>query len=111
MQTELRAIFKTKSSAEWLELAEAANTAIAPVNTSRTIMDDPQFQHRFPLYGVDQLGAEQLPLPLHLVGEDLPVPTKAPEVGQDTDAVLRDVLGYDDTRIAELRESGTFGSD
>jgi len=111
LQAVLKEVFLSKTSAEWLAFADEHNVPLAPVNTAKTIVDDAQFQHRFPLYGVDQLGAEQLPLPLHLVGEDLPVPTKAPEVGQDTDAVLRDVLGYDDTRIAELRESGTFGSD
>jgi crotonobetainyl-CoA:carnitine CoA-transferase CaiB-like acyl-CoA transferase len=111
LQAVLKEVFLSRTSAEWLAFADDHNVPLAPVNTAKTIVDDAQFQHRFPLYGVDQLGAEQLPLPLHLVGEDLPVPTKAPEVGQDTDAVLRDVLGYDDTRIAELRESGTFGSD
>ena len=111
LQAVLKEVFGSRTSAEWLAFADDHNVPLAPVNTAKTIVDDAQFQHRFPLYGVDQLGAEQLPLPLHLVGEDLPVPTKAPEVGQDTDAVLRDVLGYDDTRIAELRESGTFGSD
>ncbi|MET0150268.1 MAG: CoA transferase [Acidimicrobiales bacterium] len=111
LQAVLKEVFLSRTSAEWLAFADDHNVPLAPVNTAKTIVDDAQFQHRFPLYGVDQLGAEQLPLPLHLVGEDLPVPTKAPEVGQDTDAVLHDVLGYDDTRIAELRESGTFGSD
>jgi crotonobetainyl-CoA:carnitine CoA-transferase CaiB-like acyl-CoA transferase len=30
----------------------------------------------------------------------------APVMGQDTDAVLREALGYDATRVAELRGSG-----
>jgi crotonobetainyl-CoA:carnitine CoA-transferase CaiB-like acyl-CoA transferase len=106
----LREVFRTKTSAEWLAFADAHNVPLAPVNTAKTIVDDPQFQHRFPLYGVEQLGAEQLPLPLKVAGEQLPVPTKAPTVGQDTDAVLRDVLGYDDARVTELKDAGTFGS-
>ncbi len=36
-------------------------------------------------------------------------PTKAPTVGQHTDEVLRDVLGYDDARIAALRDAGAIG--
>ena len=110
LQAILNDIFVTKTSAEWLAFADDHNIPIAPVNTPKTIVDDPQFQHRFPLYGVDQLGAEQLPLPVKVVGEELPVPTKAPTVGQHTDDVLRDVLGYDDARMAELRAAGTFGS-
>jgi hypothetical protein len=30
-------------------------------------------------------------------------------VGQDTVAVLRDLLGYDEARLAQLAESGAFG--
>jgi crotonobetainyl-CoA:carnitine CoA-transferase CaiB-like acyl-CoA transferase len=45
-----------------------------------------------------------------MVGESLPTLCKAPiAVGQDTDAVLRDVLGYDAARIAALRTTGALG--
>ena len=47
--------------------------------------------------------------PLHVEGEELPVPTKAPEVGEHTESVLKNVLGYDDAKVAELREAGAFG--
>jgi crotonobetainyl-CoA:carnitine CoA-transferase CaiB-like acyl-CoA transferase len=47
--------------------------------------------------------------PLHVEGEELPVPTKAPEVGEHTEQVLRDVLGYDDTKLASLRDAGALG--
>ena len=50
-----------------------------------------------------------LPTPIKFVGEELPVPTMAPTVGQHTEAVLRDVLGWDETRIASAREAGAFG--
>jgi crotonobetainyl-CoA:carnitine CoA-transferase CaiB-like acyl-CoA transferase len=83
---------------------------IAPVNNAKNIVDDPQFQDRFPLYTVDQLGAEQLPLPVNVIGEDLPVPTRAPDVGQDTDAVMTGVLGYDAAKLGELRAAGAFGA-
>ena len=48
--TELRAVlrdlFRSRTSAEWLELGGTANTPIAPVNTPKTIADDPQFHDR-----------------------------------------------------------------
>ena len=110
LQAILKEVFVTKTSAEWLAFADDHNVPLAPVNTAKTIVDDPQFQHRFPLYSVDPVGAEQMPLPLKVAGEELPVPTKAPTVGQDTDQVLRDVLGYDEARLADLRAAGTFGS-
>ena len=39
------------------------------------------------------------------IGESLPVPKKAPTVGEHTEAVLRDVLGYDDAQIKSLRDN------
>jgi crotonobetainyl-CoA:carnitine CoA-transferase CaiB-like acyl-CoA transferase len=48
-------------------------------------------------------------MPLHVDGEELPVPTKAPEVGEHTDDVMSTVLGYSADKIKNLRDSGTFG--
>ena len=33
-----------------------------------------------------------------------------PALGEDTGSVLRDLLGYDDARIADLAASGAFGA-
>jgi crotonobetainyl-CoA:carnitine CoA-transferase CaiB-like acyl-CoA transferase len=109
LQAELRDIFRTKTSAEWLAFGGEVNTPIAPVNTPKTIADDPQFQERLPWLPAERLGADQLPCPIKIVGEELPVPTKAPTVGEHTEQVLRDVLGYDDATIAAKREAGALG--
>ena len=45
----LRDIFATRTSDEWLEFGLEHNTPIAPANTPKTLLDDPQFQDRFPL--------------------------------------------------------------
>jgi crotonobetainyl-CoA:carnitine CoA-transferase CaiB-like acyl-CoA transferase len=109
LQRELRDIFRTKTSREWIEFGNAVNTPIAPVNTSKTIADDPQFQDRFPWFPAARLGADEIPLPVKLEGEELGPPTRAPKVGQHTDEVLRDVLGYDDSRAEALRTAGALG--
>jgi crotonobetainyl-CoA:carnitine CoA-transferase CaiB-like acyl-CoA transferase len=109
LRAELRDIFRARSSEEWLEAGNTANFPVAPVNSPKTIADDPQFQDRFSWYPVDQLGAEQLGTPLKFVGEGLPAPFHAPTVGQHTDEVLRDLLGWDDERIAESRSRGGLG--
>jgi crotonobetainyl-CoA:carnitine CoA-transferase CaiB-like acyl-CoA transferase len=36
-------------------------------------------------------------------------PVAAPFVGQHTEEVIRDVLGYDERRLAGLAEAGAFG--
>ena len=109
LQGELRSIFAGRTAAEWLELGGRANTPIAPVNSPRTLLDDPQFRHRFPLFPASELGADELPGPIKFVGEELPHPAKAPAVGQHTDEVLQDLLGWDGERIARARAEGAFG--
>jgi len=110
LQAELRDIFRTKSCKEWLQLGDEKNFPIAPVNTPKTIMDDPQFQDRFPWYSRDKHGIDMMPLPIKFIGEELPEPSWAPTVGQHTEAVCRDVLGYDAARIESLRQAGAFGT-
>ena len=109
MQRELREIFRTKTSAEWLEFGDRVNTPIAPVNNAKNVVDDPQFQDRLPLFTTEQVGCEQLPLPVKFFDEELPVPTHAPTVGQQTDEVLSEVLGLNDDRLAALRDQGILG--
>ncbi|WP_419927160.1 CaiB/BaiF CoA transferase family protein [Candidatus Poriferisocius sp.] len=109
MQRELRDIFRTKTSAEWLEFGDRVNTPIAPVNNAKNVVDDPQFQDRLPLFTTEQVGCEQLPLPVKFFDEELPVPTHAPTVGQHTEEVLSEVLGLGDDRLSALREQGIFG--
>jgi non-ribosomal peptide synthetase component F len=57
-----------------------------------------------------KLGADQLGFPVKFAGEDLPVPAKAPEVGEHTYEVLRACCDYDDATVADLRRAGAFGS-
>ena len=109
LQRELRDIFRTKTSAEWLEFGDRVNTPIAPVNNAKNVVDDPQFQDRMPLFTTEQLGCEQLPLPVKFFDEELPVPTHAPTVGQQTDEVLSEVLGLSGDRLAALRDQGILG--
>ena len=108
LHIELREIFKQKSSAEWLQFSEDENTPIAPVYNAKTAPTDPQFQHRLPFYSIEDLGAEQLPLPVKIIGEEPLVPSKAPEVGEHTDEILQEILGYDESLIADLRDNGAF---
>jgi crotonobetainyl-CoA:carnitine CoA-transferase CaiB-like acyl-CoA transferase len=110
LRAELREIFKTRTSAEWLALSGEANFPLAPVNDSATVAQDPQFHDRLGWIPADRLGADELPIPIRLVDGELAWPEKAPELGQHTDAVLADVLGYDAERIAELRAAGAFGT-
>jgi crotonobetainyl-CoA:carnitine CoA-transferase CaiB-like acyl-CoA transferase len=111
--TELRAIlrelFLGRSSAEWLEFGRRHNTAIAPVNTPRSLLEDPHFRARCDWLPAARHGADMQPFPVHFLGEQLPAPLPAPRAGAHSEEVLREVLGYSEQRIAGLREQGVLG--
>lgn len=110
LRRELVGIFATRSTSEWLELSQQANIPIAPVNDATSIAADPQFLERLPWLPHEQHGTDLMPSPIRWVGETARLPERAPVVpGCDSDAVLREVLGYDDERIATLRASGALG--
>ena len=79
------------------------------MNTPRTIADDPQFQDRLGFLPAAEHGADMLHTPIKFLGEELPPPAMAPTVGEHTDEVLADVLGWDDDRIDDVRATGALG--
>jgi crotonobetainyl-CoA:carnitine CoA-transferase CaiB-like acyl-CoA transferase len=109
LRAELAEIFRSRTTAEWVELGDRCNTPIAPVNTPKTLADDPQFQDRMPWLPREAVGTEQVPSPIKLIGESMPTPTHAPTAGEHTEVVLRDVLHYDDDKIERLRKDGALG--
>lgn len=110
LRRELRDIFATRTAEAWIDFGISEDVPIAPVNSPKTLAADPQFADRFRWIPRERLGAEELPTPIKFVGEDLPLPHHAPTVGQHTDEVLGDVLGWDDRRIAESRRRGGLGT-
>lgn len=110
LRRELGEIFASRTTAEWIEFGQKVNTPICPVNTVKTITKDPQFEARLTMRPYTEAGTDLMPSPIRPIGEQLPVPTiAAREPGRDTDAVLRDVLGYDAEKIAALRAAKALG--
>jgi crotonobetainyl-CoA:carnitine CoA-transferase CaiB-like acyl-CoA transferase len=109
LRSVLRDVFRTRTTAEWVALGIEHDVPISPVNTPRTISDDPQFKDRLPWTRPSPRGADLLPSPVRVVGSD-PLPVgRAPELGEHTDQVLEELLGCDHRQIAELRRRGAFG--
>jgi len=110
LRRELGAIFRTRTTAEWVRLGLDHDVPIGSVNTPANIGDDPQFVNRMPWQPASRLVADQLPFPVRVVGENPPAAaTPAPSIGQHSESVLNEVLGYDADRLAELARSGAFG--
>jgi crotonobetainyl-CoA:carnitine CoA-transferase CaiB-like acyl-CoA transferase len=109
LRATLRQVFGTRTTAEWVALGLEHDVPITPVNTPRTITDDPQFQARLPWKRPAVRGADLLPSPVRVVGHD-PFPVgAAPDAGEHTAAILHDLLGDDPDQVAALRRQGAFG--
>ena len=110
LRRELAGIFATRTTAEWVAFSQRVNTTICPVNDTKSITKDPHFRARLPLRPHTEAGTDLMPSPIKPIGETLPVPSVAArEPGRDTEAVLRDVLGYDAAKIAALRAAQALG--
>jgi len=102
----LEEVMKTRTKADWLGALEAAKVPCGAINNLAEVFADPQVQER----GMVHTWDHPLSGPVKLVGSPLklsatPVRTDAhpPLLGQDTEDVLREVLGCSDERIAGLR--------
>ena len=108
LQAQLREIFTTRSSAQWLQFASDHNTAIAPVNTPQSLLDDPHFQARMPWLQAADHVADMLPLPVKFLGESLPEPAVAPAAGEHSRGILEELLGYDQAQVQALLDAGVL---
>lgn len=109
LQHSLREIFKSKTTQQWVAFSTEFDTAIAVVNTPKTLADDPHFQQRFPWLPASEHVADMLPFPTHFVGETLAAPAPAPDAGQHSRAILQRKLGLDNAALARLIASGVVG--
>lgn len=97
---------KLRPKADWLAALEAAKVPCGAINNLAEVFADPQVQQR----GMVHTWDHPLAGPVRLVGSPIrlsatPVRTDAPPplLGQDTESVLTDVLGWDPDRVAALR--------
>jgi len=110
LRRELAAIFRKRGTAEWVQFGLDHDVPIGPVNSLDGIGADPQFADRMPWQPAGRLVADQLPFPVRVVGEQPPAAAwAAPALGEHTDEVLAEVLGYDSATLDRLRRDGVFG--
>jgi crotonobetainyl-CoA:carnitine CoA-transferase CaiB-like acyl-CoA transferase len=106
----LRARFETRTTAEWLDRLRG-RVPCAPVNDVRQALADPQVLARDMIVAVEhpEFGTlREVRSPVRTEGE-IRQPRRAPRLGEHTDSILRDVLGYGDGTIARLRSAGVIG--
>jgi crotonobetainyl-CoA:carnitine CoA-transferase CaiB-like acyl-CoA transferase len=109
---ELDAVFASRPSDHWVSLLVEAGVPVGKVNDVTEALEDPQTVARDAVveYEHPNLGTvRQAATPLRLSG-DLPEPKRAPFLGEHTEPLLRELLGYSGEQTAALREAGAFGT-
>jgi crotonobetainyl-CoA:carnitine CoA-transferase CaiB-like acyl-CoA transferase len=111
LQSILREAFRKKPVQEWLQLLEKEEVPCAPVNTLAQALNDPQVIHRHMVVDVPHPTGGKI----RLAGNPVKVPgieesfMAPPELGGHTREVLKDLLGYSDTRIQQLENDKIIG--
>lgn len=103
----------TLDKIEVMERLQAAGVPAGAVLDGRDINLDPQMRHRGLLEWIDypeerKMGGRRLVIgrPWRFGGQDMTVRGPAPTFGEHNRHVLRDILGYDEQRIAALEGEG-----
>ena len=108
---QLEAILLTRTKAEWLGALEAAKVPCGAINNLAEVFADPHVNARqmvntwqHPVQPDLKLVASPIKMGRTPVRQDLPPPL----LGQHTQDVLSDLLGYDPSRQQALRDKGVI---
>jgi formyl-CoA transferase len=110
LNARISAITKTRSSAEWVELLNAAGVPCGPINNIRQVFEDPQVRHlgmaapiKHPELGPQELVGQGV----SLSRTPFAIHSATPDQGQHTDKILAE-YGLDAEKIAGLRDAGAI---
>ena len=108
----LASITIKRSTAGWIEALEKASVPCGPINTLAQVYADPQVVARGDVETVRRGDGAEIKLaasPLHLSRTPPQTRRPPPLLGEDTDAVLRELLAATDAQLAAWRASGVIG--
>ncbi len=103
----LQEVFLQRDSGEWLKLLGEAEIPIGPINTIDRVFADPQVLFREMLVEMEHSKVGKLKLvgsPMKLSKTPVQYRIPPPLLGEHTESVLQEVLGYDEEKIARLKE-------
>jgi formyl-CoA transferase len=99
-------LFLQYDVAHWLSVLEAIGVPCGPINTIDRVLNDPQVLAREMVVKVPHPTAGSVPM----VASPLKIPTAPPEIrlpppllGQHTEQILNELLGYDHEMVESLR--------
>lgn len=103
----LETLLKTRPSKDWLESLEVQGIPAGPINNFADIDADPQVQARgiFKTLSPDLRGVAN---PMRFSRSELQDDRAPPQLGADTDEILRNILGLSETDLSALKTSGVI---
>lgn len=105
----IEAALRKRNVAEWIALFEDCEVACGPINDIAQVFADPQVQAREMMQTLDHPRAgtmKAIANPLRLSASPVQYRSAPPTLGQDTEAVLREVLGLTADEFARLTDAG-----
>ncbi len=108
----LAASMKTRSTADWISVFEAASIPCGPINDIGQVFADPQVKARglqIELTRPDGTKTPGVANPIRFSETPVAYDKAPPKLGEATNRVLAETLGLNETEIAALRASGTIG--
>ena len=103
---------KARTTAAWVAALEAAAVPCGPINTIDQMFADPQVLARGLQIGLTRDDGVQMPgvaNPIQFSATPVEYEKAPPKLGDGTDSVLRQVLGFTEAEIARLEDSGAIG--
>jgi crotonobetainyl-CoA:carnitine CoA-transferase CaiB-like acyl-CoA transferase len=108
----IASVFASDTLENWMAKMKKANVPVGYLRTVEQGFNAPEARERNRVSQIPHPTAGKVPnieTPLNMGLTPCVDPVAAPLLGQHTKEILRKTLGYDDTRIATLAETGAFG--
>jgi CoA:oxalate CoA-transferase len=105
---------KQKTTEEWSRIFDEAGLPYSPINTIKDICNDPHIKYRNMLVELDQPGVGTMHIagsPIHLSETPGEVYAPAPRLGEHSEGIMREILGYSPEEIDVLLREGVIYSD
>lgn len=107
----LETAMRTRTTSEWVVALETAEVPCGPINTLDCVYGDPQVISRGAVETVRRADGADLRLaanPLRMSRTPPTTHAAPPLLGQDTEAVLRELLNTSDAELSKFRQAGVL---
>lgn len=103
-------ILRRRPRAEWLERFGRVKVPAGPIYRVDEVVEDPHFRARGLFFKIERDGVDvpQVGLGVHVDGNAAGFSKPPPRLGEHSAAILRDLLNYEPSSIADLRLKGVI---